>query len=194
MRSAFCISVLSALVLGLATGCAHGPRYYPRDMPFVEEEYAPYARRGSATIQGVAYLETSSGRVILGAGSRVYLNPVTSYSREWFDRYVREGLLLEDPDPRLDRYVRETRANRYGRFRFEGVPAGEYYLASPIIWRERLGSREKLERGRIAYAQVRVREGRTLNAILSNSAPWPTRTPRTESGALEETGRGAPSG
>jgi len=139
-----------------------------RQAHFVESEYAPYAGEGTATICGLAYIKTQRGEFKYGAGNETYLNPVTSYSTEWYTVGVIGGRSLTKANPKVLPYNRATRADSEGRFCFENIPSGDYYLACPVIWVYGANSAIK---GGMAYAQVTVKDGETVNAVLTRRTP-----------------------
>ena len=89
--------ILYLCLLLCTIGCATIPK--PRTVEFIESEYDPYAGSGTGTIAGQAFFRTRGGDVKFGAGCEVHLNPVTSYSTEWFERYVKNYETLQEPDP-----------------------------------------------------------------------------------------------
>jgi len=144
------------------TSCASS--LIERQAQFVESEYVPYAGEGTATICGQAFTKTRRGEFKYGAGNEAYLNPVTSYSTEWYTVGVIGGRSLNKADRRVLAYNRTTRADGEGRFCFENLPSGDYYLACPVVWRN--GPNSTLTGG-MAYAQVTVKDGETVNAVLT---------------------------
>lgn len=155
-------------MIGLAaTIMACAPIPQPRLIPFNEAEYTPYAQPGTATITGEAFLKTRGGDVKKGAGNKVYLNPVTSYSTEWYQRGVLGGQLLEPADERARPFFRETLADSDGRFEFQNLPAGEYYLACPIVWEVPIGYGNTMPTGGWAHARIKVGPGERVRAILT---------------------------
>lgn len=125
---------LLVLLIGILSGCVAPRPAAPRLVPLNTEEYARYRGTGTAVIYGEAFLRTRGGNVKKGTGSKVFMNPVTTYSTEWFERQVIGGQLLEAADERARPYLRETIADSDGRFEFIDLPAGDYYLVSPIFW------------------------------------------------------------
>ena len=87
-----------------------------RKAKFIESEYAPYAGEGTATLCGQAVVQTRRGEFKYGAGNEAYLNPVTSYSTEWYRVSVIGGRSLTKPNPKALAYNRATRADGNGRF------------------------------------------------------------------------------
>jgi len=101
-------------------------------IPFPVSEYNRLARIGKGTIKGTIYVKTPYGDKVVGAGTRLYLNPVTSYSNQWYnDSYV-GGNKMEKADSRLFNYLKFTAADAKGAFAFYGVPAGSYYLIGTV--------------------------------------------------------------
>jgi hypothetical protein len=126
--------LLPFLALAGAAACAapapQAPA--PRQAAFIEAEYEPYLRPGNGVVTGQVLLHTLAGEVRFGAGREVYLNPVTTYSTEWWTKAVIGGRELQDGDARARRYERLEIADRNGRFTFSDLPAGEYYLLSLV--------------------------------------------------------------
>jgi hypothetical protein len=146
----------------LLAGCA-GTALNPhkRLIEFNEAEYAGTDRVGTATVAGQAFLVfEADGSVAHGSGSTVYLNPVTSYSTEWYEKAVVRTSAITEPDSRTARYRRQTTADAEGRFRFQGVPAGEFYVTSPISWSSNLWQ--------YAHAKIVVRDGETVDVVVTS--------------------------
>ncbi|HSR74550.1 MAG TPA: hypothetical protein VLL31_06865, partial [Sulfurovum sp.] len=68
----------------------------------------------------------------MGGGTRLYLNPMTSYSDEWYKESYLGGKKMTKADSRLFNYLRFTAANNDGSFAFYGVPSGKYYLIGTV--------------------------------------------------------------
>lgn len=150
-------------VIGLM-GCHAAPQ--PRMVQFDEAEYTRYGSDGTGAITGQAFLKTRAGDVKYGAGCTVILNPVTSYSTEWYTRWVVGGVALEPGDQRASKYTRQVIADGEGRFAFQGLPEGEYYVASQIIWEYPTRYGLSTTGGNV-YAQVSVTEGETETIVLT---------------------------
>jgi len=101
-------------------------------IPFPAAEYNTLARTGKGTIQGHIYLQDAYGSKIYGAKTRLYLNPVTSYSRQWYQQSYLNGSKMGKADPRLFNYLRFTASDDQGAFAFYGVPTGSYYLIGTV--------------------------------------------------------------
>ncbi len=126
------IALLCVSALAASSQAARSAR--TRVGNFDPAEYAPYDSAGSGEITGTG--SASAGR----NGSRtialrtVVLTPVTSWSRLWWERWVLRGDPAGEGEPRSERYLREAVADSSGRFRFEHLPAGEYFLRGTILF------------------------------------------------------------
>ena len=127
MRHLLWLAVL--LVISL-NGCAP----IPRNVAFNEADFAPYAAGGTASISGQAFLKTVGGDVKYGAGNTVFLMPHNSYTEETWNRALIRGENITPPDPQAERYTRQTTADGEGRFQFDNLAAGDYYVVCTIIW------------------------------------------------------------
>lgn len=156
---------LGLVLLGLSGCLTQTP--YQRQAPFIEAEYKPYAVAGTGSISGQAFLKTRAGDVKYGAGNEVWLNPVTTYSTEWFENAVIPYRAITPPDRRTSDYARRTIADAEGRFKFERLPPGEYYAVCSIIWQYPGGYQGSLvSTGSIAYAKVRVGDGEQVANVI----------------------------
>ena len=99
---------------------------------FPAGEYSTLAHAGKGTVQGHIYLQDAYGKKIYGAKTRLYLNPVTSYSRQWYEQSYIAGNKLGKADSRLFNYLKFTASDDSGAFAFYGVPSGRYYLIGTV--------------------------------------------------------------
>ena len=111
---------------------AYGETQTIKRVPFNEKEYYPYTAVGKGIVKGEVYLIAYGDRKIKGANRRLYLNPKTSYSKQWYIQSYLGGKKLDKPDSRLFNYLRFTTSDEEGRFAFYGVPKGSYYLVGTI--------------------------------------------------------------
>jgi len=95
-------------------------------------EYNRLAQSGKGTIKGAIYVNSPYGKKVFGAGTRLYLNPVTSYSNQWYNDSYIGGNKMEKADSRLFNYLKFTAADSQGNFAFYGVPSGSYYLIGTV--------------------------------------------------------------
>ena len=101
-------------------------------IPFPSSEYTRLARIGKGTVKGKIYVTDYAGNRIPGKGTRLYLNPATSYSDQWYKESYIGGQKMEKADSRLFNYLRFTASDSDGNFAFYGVPTGSYYLIGTV--------------------------------------------------------------
>lgn len=99
---------------------------------FPLDEYNRLSKVGNGTVKGSIYLKNAYDKRVFGANTRLYLNPVTSYSKQWYYESYLGGHKMQKADNRLFNYLRFTSANAQGQFAFYGVPAGKYYLIGTV--------------------------------------------------------------
>jgi hypothetical protein len=100
---------------------------------FPVEEYKHIRKIGSSTVTGKVYLENSyTSDKIMGEKVKLYLNPVTSYSQQWYQESYLGGYKMSKSDPRLFNYLKFTMSDNSGKFNFFGVPTGQYYLVGTM--------------------------------------------------------------
>ena len=108
-------------------------------IPFPASEYYKLARFGKGTIRGKIYIRDINGNMVVGANTRLYLNPYTSYSKQWYEESYLGGYRMQKADNRLFNYLKFTAANSSGDFSFYGVPSGRYYLIGTVKCGEACG-------------------------------------------------------
>jgi len=101
-------------------------------MEFPASEYYRLPRTGKGTVKGTIYITDAYDRRIVGESTRLYLNPVTSYSEQWYEESYLGGYQMQKADPRLFNYLRFTASDKNGKFAFYGVPSGSYYLIGTV--------------------------------------------------------------
>jgi hypothetical protein len=158
---------------------AGSPSPSPKDFPGIltERELTPYRGKGRASITGQAFLVTRLNKVLVQPGGVVMLLPVTRQTREWFEQTVqatscdesnrtaicgRQAIFAVMIDKRVAPYLRVTRSNPTGHFWFAKVPAGRYYVLSPIAG----GPDREPKTNGIASAQVEVEWGERLTNVV----------------------------
>lgn len=99
---------------------------------FPVSEYTQLSKAGKGTVKGKIFIKNSYGEAIVGKNTRLYLNPVTSYSEQWYNESYLDGHKMQKADPRLFNYLRFTASNSDGEFAFYGVPSGSYYLIGTV--------------------------------------------------------------
>lgn len=106
---------------------------------FPTDEYYHLARTGKGTVKGTIYVNGTYDNRVAGANTRLYLNPVTSYSKQWYHESYLGGYKMQKADARLFNYLRFTAADSNGKFAFYGVPSGSYYLIGTVKCGEECG-------------------------------------------------------
>ena len=146
--------VAAALAACLAA-CAKSDvdvKFDPAAAAFIRES-------GKGKIEGHAFFRGENGRVVFAAGEYVYLIPATPYSDARFaaffgDRkYLRATRLFlsMEADPDYKNYARNTKAESDGRFSFENVAPGSYYIWTQATW---VPENAILPQGGIIYEKV----------------------------------------
>jgi hypothetical protein len=136
-------------------------------IPFPQEEYNRLARTGNATIKGSISIIDATGQRIYGKQTRLYLNPVTSYSRQWYRESYLGGKKMAKADPRLFNYLKFTTSDKSGHFAFYGVPAGSYYVIGVVRCGQECGY-DTPQNIRVAK-EVSVGSGGTVEVDLSKN-------------------------
>ena len=158
---------LAALLVGCAFPVQNPPAP-ARRMPFPEAEYLALPKTGTATVRGQAFLTTKGGDVKVAAGKRVLLNPVTSYSLEWYERSYVPRRRIEEADPKLEAYIRTQIADGNGRFVFKNVPTGEYFITTTITWEVPTGYQGGVQvEGGMVAKRIKVNAGEEVEAIVT---------------------------
>lgn len=107
---------------------------------FDATEAAFIKAQGSGAISGQAFLRRNDGMVVYAAGSDVILIPRTTYAAERMNALYRGGKfnnMVPDPattDPQYVAMTKRVRADGEGRFRFENVADGDYYVVTRVLW------------------------------------------------------------
>ena len=109
-----------------------GEEFRIERIEFPASEYNRLPRTGKGTIKGSIYVTDMYDRRVAGKSTRLYLNPVTSYSEQWYEESYIGGYKMQKADPRLFNYLRFTASDKNGKFAFYGVPSGSYYLIGTV--------------------------------------------------------------
>jgi hypothetical protein len=115
-----------------------------------------------------------------GGGKQVILLPVTSYSTEWWQQEVVGGQRLQPADSRAAPFERTSSADGQGRFHFDSLPAGEYYVAA---WSGRSSADQRVGQ------RIRLRDGEQLDLVLNDLRSTPPRARAVAGGELEPAGK-----
>ena len=145
------------------------PRELIERIPFPVEEYRHLRKKGRSTVSGKVYLTNRfAGEEIKRSNIKLWLNPVTSYSNQWYNEVYLGGNRLTKADKRLYNYLKFTYSLADGTFNFFGVPTGEYYLTATIKCSVECGYREN--KSVLLVKKIYVGRGKT-EVDLSKSVP-----------------------
>lgn len=130
-------------MLGLAalsSACVSGP---VTTSSFSAEEAAFIRKPGTGVIVGHAFRTRAKGQVVNAAGEVVRLIPATAYARERFKGIFEKTKFLPhwrypdgQIDPRYAEFTRTTKSTARGRFSFDKVAPGTYFVSTQVIWGE----------------------------------------------------------
>lgn len=167
MKAAACVLGLAAL-LG---ACVE--RRPATNSSFSAEEAAYIRKPGNGIIVGHAFRTRAKGQVVNAAGEVVRLVPATAYASQRFASLYGRAKFIpaasypqEEPDPRYAEYTRTTKAEANGRFAFDKVAPGRYFVTTQVIW----GEEDALFReGGSVYDEVTLtgKETEPVQVILS---------------------------
>ena len=141
---------------------------------FDETEVRWFNTVGSGTIKGTATVNEAGFETKTCAESRVFLLPVSRYTRYRMDELynstfsgynpVADGRKnLERPDKKFVAMVRSTECNSFGEFMFENLAAGQYYVTTYVRWDE-----GNTQHGGNLMQRVEVSDGRVSSIEMTN--------------------------
>ncbi|MFM8443361.1 MAG: hypothetical protein ACKN9W_08470 [Methylococcus sp.] len=183
-------------VCGLLAGCA-GPPAVRIGVPFDANQARVRLTPGANQIVGNALMWLSSGGVISCAGEQATLYPVTPYAREWarltyesveHNRRVTPPNFAYRPrsagptglevDPAFLETSRSVSCDADGRFSFDRVGDGDYYLVARIAWQAHIFDEHNYFHGKSyldyegsVMKKVSVRDGQKATVSMQWSVP-----------------------
>ncbi len=184
--------LLAFALAGLFAGCqSTGPTASSLSASataFSASDAAFIKKSGTGKIAGHAFWRDGKGGVVNAAGEIVRLVPATAYAKERFATLYKGGRSVPvnmvaqvDSDPAYAEYTRTTRAESSGRFEFEGVAPGTYFVATQIAWKDKdsylhfkFGAYNNVQRvgqdGGAFYETVTVtgKEDKPIKLVLTN--------------------------
>jgi hypothetical protein len=132
--------IMIALGTGLALVACQTPQKIEK--AFDSSAAAYIHKKGPARIEGHAFVTRFDNKVMNASGSYVYLIPATAYARERFVKLYggrkavpATSFASVQNDPNYAAFTRRTKAESSGRFVFENVAAGEYFVATTVTWK-----------------------------------------------------------
>lgn len=124
-----------ALALGgtlCLVGCTQVSRYTP--LSRFDPSTARWSNeRGSDTIKGEGFMRTVGGDIKTCAGFPVSLAPADPYFAE-IGLALSEGKTIVNRDTVAERFVRRTRCDAAGKFKFTNLPAGQWFVGTDVYW------------------------------------------------------------
>lgn len=153
------VLVVALALAALMGGCE---TTYQRKQKLDLAEYANYLKGGTGVIEGQAFFRTAGGEVRTAAGLPVWVNPVTSYSREWWENSVLPDRKISEADPQTPLQKSDT-ADAQGNFRIEGLAPGKYYVVSVIRWMYA----QNAWTGGYVCAEAEVENGKVTKVIVT---------------------------
>jgi hypothetical protein len=166
---------LSAGLLLAAALAACGPKVETLSTRFDPNEGAVVNREGSGSVSGQAFLKTVGGEVRYAAGNTVEIFVATAYARERIGKLYGAskcnmgGVTFKETDPRYLAMKRETKADGEGRFHFDHMAAGDYFVVTTVAWQVPNSGGYLTQTGCNIYERLTVQEGRNTEIILSGS-------------------------
>ena len=129
-------------VVSSSTDHLHGGKM--ERMAFPVDEYRHLKKMGRSTVSGVVYLQNShNDQKITGKKVKLLLNPVTSYSRQWYQESYLGKYKMSPVDKRLYKYLQSSYSSENGKFDFFGIPKGNYYLIATVSCGQECGFDKK---------------------------------------------------
>jgi hypothetical protein len=129
---------------------------------------------GTNEITGQAFLRQQGGGVVTCAGERVTLIPSSPYSTERIRAAYGNGpsgvarfmfgTRLPEPDPGFTGTHRTATCDAQGSFSFSGLPDGDYYLVTRVMWT--VGNRIIPEGAGLMH-EASLRDGQRANIIMT---------------------------
>ena len=134
-------------------------------MAFPVYEYNQLDVKGESTLSGKANIKKVGGGSIIAKNAKLYLNPVTSYSEQWYNESIIKGNKVTEADKRIYEYLKYTTTDGSGNYGFYGLAAGEYYITGKIRCGKACGLKNEAEF--VAIGKVRVPESGKASKNLS---------------------------
>ena len=132
-------------------------------------------KQGEGRIDGHAFFKKPNGYVMNAAGEVVWLIPATPYAKERMTRLYGGKKFMpanainraETTDPKFYEYTRKTKAESTGRFSFDKVAPGDYFLATNVTWKD--NENDVFSRGGAIYETVTVtgKEDKIIRVVVN---------------------------
>jgi len=171
-----CVKLLFVAPLAMLAAC-HTARGPEPGVAF-DPSQANYIRApGKGVIAGEAFLRDNSGHpnVRYAAGETVRLIPATTYAQARIKNFYGSMKFLPaaaipkvEPDTQYASLTRTTTTESNGRFTFQNVAPGRYYLTTQLIWRPKDSNTPE---GGAMYEEVTLtgKENGPVKVVLSGN-------------------------
>ena len=166
-----------ALICAVAlAGCAHQTTTLNVNTPFDLGQTMQLMAPGKNTITGYAAVTQPNGNVFTCAGQTVTLLPATGYAMERVTtlygnpdngfRPVTKKVLFANTPVEYTDLRKKTTCDEQGRFRFDDVADGNFYVSADVIWVFSYGQYKATEGGTLIQ-RVSVKKGQTRDVNLT---------------------------
>lgn len=172
------------LLVALITFFGHTPNTLAQDKPeqlplyqlttpFSADAFAWSQKPGTGVIAGQGFLRAQGGIIMAAANEAVTLVPRTAYTDEivaatrqvgFFDRYHNV-----EKAPEYNQFRRVQKADPFGYFRFENLPAGEWYIVTRVIWYTRNQLQEIQLNGGLMWGLITIADGEVRDDVKLDS-------------------------
>jgi hypothetical protein len=132
-----------AIAIGLfCSSCSsNAPKPSLNDTPAFNPKEAAYVlKQGKAIVVGEAFIIGRNGKPVYAAGETIRLVPATAYARARFQTLYQGRTFIPanriprvTPAPEYSKYTRTTVSSARGKFEFDNVAAGEYFITAQKI-------------------------------------------------------------
>ena len=165
-----------AIAVALAGGSASTAPSAQMTSPFNAGDVAWSRAPGTATVEGRAEIPAGGGATRTCAGGEAQLLPAGAYAAEMMRIVFGSEARGYAPLASSPRYpaniaadfkstVRRIGCDAEGRFRFDGVPAGRWYVFSNVVWPS--SGAEAPPQGGALMQRIDVAEGARANVLLT---------------------------
>ena len=99
---------------------------------FSQKEYKKINQFGKNRLEGKIEFINLKNTSTKYPRLKLYLNPITSYSKDWYINSYLNNKKMTKIDKRLFNYLKFTYSKEDGKFKFFGLAKGKYYLVIKI--------------------------------------------------------------
>lgn len=165
--------LLATLLVALLSACMG--REVKIEGSFDPKAAAFIHTQGEGRIDGHAFLKKPNGYVMHAAGETVWLIPATAYAKERMQRLYGNAKFMpangmnraDQTDPKFYEFTRKTKAESNGRFSFDKVAPGEYFIVTTVTWKD--NEHDVFSKGGAVYETVTVtgREEKIIRVVVN---------------------------